>query len=32
VLRLRDAGFGKLSHLEDGLLAHAARDANFDFF
>ncbi|MBV8355224.1 MAG: ThiF family adenylyltransferase, partial [Candidatus Eremiobacteraeota bacterium] len=30
--RLRDAGFGRIWHLEGGLLALAARDADFDFF
>jgi rhodanese-related sulfurtransferase len=30
--RLRDAGFGRLVHLRGGLLAYAARNAEFDFF
>jgi molybdopterin/thiamine biosynthesis adenylyltransferase/rhodanese-related sulfurtransferase len=30
--RLRDAGFGDVRHLRDGLLAYAALDANFDIF
>lgn len=30
--RLRDAGFGKLRHLRDGLLAYAALDEAFEFF
>jgi rhodanese-related sulfurtransferase len=30
--RLKDAGFTKLYHLEDGLLAYAALDASFDLF
>ena len=30
--RLREAGFGKLFHLRDGLLAYAARDEAFGFF
>jgi adenylyltransferase/sulfurtransferase len=30
--RLRDAGFGHVRHLRDGLLAYAAVDAGFDVF
>ena len=30
--RLRDAGFGGVRHLRDGLLAYAALDATFDIF
>jgi adenylyltransferase/sulfurtransferase len=30
--RLKEAGFGKVYHLRDGLLAWAARDAAFDLF
>ena len=30
--RLRDAGFGNVRHLRDGLLAYAALDAGFDVF
>ncbi|MGB8907147.1 MAG: molybdopterin-synthase adenylyltransferase MoeB [Candidatus Cybelea sp.] len=30
--RLRDAGFTRLQHLRGGLLAYAARHAEFDFF
>jgi rhodanese-related sulfurtransferase len=30
--RLRDAGFAKLFHLADGLLAYAALDADFEMF
>jgi len=30
--RLRDAGFGGVRHLRDGLLAYAALDASFDVF
>ncbi|BDE06243.1 molybdenum cofactor biosynthesis protein MoeB [Vulcanimicrobium alpinum] len=30
--RLKEAGFGKVYHLRDGLLALAARDAAFDLF
>jgi sulfur-carrier protein adenylyltransferase/sulfurtransferase len=30
--RLRDAGFGSVRHLRDGLLAYAALDATFDIF
>jgi len=30
--RLRDAGFGHVRHLRDGLLAYAAIDAGFDVF
>ena len=30
--RLRDAGFGSVRHLRDGLLAYAALDASFDIF
>jgi adenylyltransferase/sulfurtransferase len=30
--RLKEAGFGKVYHLRDGLLALAARDASFDLF
>jgi len=30
--RLREAGFGKLFHLRDGLLAYAALDSEFGFF
>jgi sulfur-carrier protein adenylyltransferase/sulfurtransferase len=30
--RLRDAGFGGVRHLRDGLLAYAARDASFEVF
>lgn len=30
--RMREAGFGRLHHLRDGLLAYAARNAGFDFF
>ena len=30
--RLKEAGFGKVYHLRDGLLALAARDAEFDLF
>ncbi len=30
--RLRDAGFGNVRHLRDGLLAYAAIDAGFDVF
>ncbi len=30
--RLHDAGFGRVHHLRDGLLAHAALDASFDIF
>jgi sulfur-carrier protein adenylyltransferase/sulfurtransferase len=30
--RLRDAGFGGVRHLRDGLLAYAALDASFDIF
>jgi molybdopterin/thiamine biosynthesis adenylyltransferase/rhodanese-related sulfurtransferase len=30
--RLKEAGFGKVYHLRDGLLALAARDASFDVF
>jgi adenylyltransferase/sulfurtransferase len=30
--RLKEAGFGRLYHLRDGLLALAARDAAFDMF
>jgi adenylyltransferase/sulfurtransferase len=30
--RLRDAGFGNVRHLRDGLLAYAAIDAGFDIF
>jgi len=30
--RLKDAGFAKLYHLQDGLLAYAAIDAAFDVF
>ena len=30
--RLKDAGFTKLYHLRDGLLAYAALDASFDLF
>ena len=32
VQRLHDAGFRKISHLRDGLLTYAARNAGFDFF
>jgi len=32
VQRLREAGFGKLSHLHGGLLAYAAQDEFFSFF
>jgi len=31
-MRLQEAGFGKLYHLREGLLALAARDAAFDLF
>jgi adenylyltransferase/sulfurtransferase len=30
--RLREAGFGNVRHLRDGLLAYAARDAAFEMF
>ncbi len=30
--RLKEAGFGRVEHLHDGLLALAARDAGFDLF
>jgi adenylyltransferase/sulfurtransferase len=30
--RLRDAGFGSVRHLRDGLIAYAALDAAFDIF
>lgn len=30
--RLREAGFGGVRHLSDGLLAYAARDASFEVF
>lgn len=30
--RLKEAGFGRVYHLRDGLLALAARDASFDLF
>ena len=30
--RLRDAGFTRLQHLRGGLLAYAARHADFEFF
>jgi molybdopterin/thiamine biosynthesis adenylyltransferase/rhodanese-related sulfurtransferase len=30
--RMREAGFGRIWHLRDGLLALAARDESFDFF
>lgn len=30
--RLRDAGFDRVTHLRGGLLAYAARHADFDFF
>jgi molybdopterin/thiamine biosynthesis adenylyltransferase/rhodanese-related sulfurtransferase len=30
--RLRDAGFGNVRHLSDGLLAYAALDASFEMF
>jgi adenylyltransferase/sulfurtransferase len=30
--RLRDAGFGSVRHLRDGLLAYAALDASFEMF
>jgi molybdopterin/thiamine biosynthesis adenylyltransferase/rhodanese-related sulfurtransferase len=30
--RLRDAGFGGVRHLHDGLLAYAVRDASFEVF
>ena len=30
--RLRDAGFGGIRHLENGLIAYAALDAGFDIF
>jgi sulfur-carrier protein adenylyltransferase/sulfurtransferase len=30
--RLREAGFGRLTHLRGGLLAYAARKADFEFF
>jgi adenylyltransferase/sulfurtransferase len=30
--RLRDAGFGGVRHLRDGLLAYAALDTSFDIF
>jgi rhodanese-related sulfurtransferase len=30
--RLRDAGFGGVRHLRDGLLAYAALDATFEVF
>ncbi len=30
--RMREAGFGRLYHLHDGLLAYAALDADFGFF
>jgi adenylyltransferase/sulfurtransferase len=32
VQRLRDAGFGRLTHLHGGLLSYAARHDGFDFF
>jgi rhodanese-related sulfurtransferase len=32
VRRLREAGFGRLAHLEGGLLAYAAQDPAFAFF
>jgi len=32
VQRLREAGFGRVWHLRDGLLALAARDQSFEFF
>jgi sulfur-carrier protein adenylyltransferase/sulfurtransferase len=32
VLRLRDAGFTRLAHLRDGLLAYAAEHSGFEFF
>ncbi len=32
VTRLREAGFTRLQHLQGGLLAYAARHAEFDFF
>ena len=30
--RLREAGFGTVRHLRDGLLAYAALDASFEIF
>jgi rhodanese-related sulfurtransferase len=30
--RMREAGFGRLYHLRDGLLAYAVLDADFGFF
>ncbi len=30
--RMRDAGFGRLSHLRGGLLSYAARNESFEFF
>jgi sulfur-carrier protein adenylyltransferase/sulfurtransferase len=32
VQRLREAGFARLAHLRDGLLAYAAQHAGFEFF